>query len=49
MIHLVEEAQEENGKSQLFIETFGGVYFLVIVHRFIHPFRGQSHRAYVLA
>ncbi|MFC4986751.1 heavy metal translocating P-type ATPase [Saliphagus infecundisoli] len=31
MIHLVEEAQEEKGKSQLFIEKFGGVYSPVVL------------------
>ena len=42
MIHLVEEAQEEKGESQLFIEKFGGVYspivLLVAVGLMITPF-----------
>lgn len=31
MIHLVEEAQEEKGKSQLFIEKFGGIYSPIVL------------------
>ncbi len=42
MIHLVEEAQEEKGKSQLFIEKFGSVYspvvLLVALGLIISPF-----------
>ncbi len=42
MIHLVEEAQEEKGKSQLFIEKFGSVYspivLLVALGLMVSPF-----------